>query len=354
MPYTDSANRVECADCGYWFSTSVDQFGYSDFGGHLHTCDNCEYEYCGEQYTRCPDCGYSDDDGYGDVNGIHDYSYRPRPIWFGGRNKPYYLGFELEVSSERFNVQPIYDWCTREGIPDFLYCKEDGSVEGFEIVSHPMTPEFFDTVRWDSFFTMLNEEYPTFDGTEPSGHGLHVHVSRTAFPYQSTLARWSYMLNTYQNHVRRVARRTSEHWARFTDKPVTLCLPFERAGRNRGQWQIGEPLACGCCFERVWIAEPLPERMTRQFQSYGMPERYQAVNLTNSATVEVRVFKSTRAVEEFVSSLHFVAATVEFVRTMQPWHATKQATSWETFADYVARHPVFAHESDVLAGIPAN
>jgi hypothetical protein len=90
--------------------------------------------------------------------------------------------------------------------------------------------------------------------------------------------------------------------------------------------------------------------MCRQFQTVAYPERYQAVNLTNESTVEVRVFKSTRSADEFISSLHFVMATVDFVRTMQPWHATRNSVAWDRFTEFVQSHPIFARESEILTG----
>lgn len=351
----------ECYTCGDSYDDTYVPDVDTEFWRHYVVCDA---RGCGEYYcpaspvcTYCNGHGYDDEEEWdtGNGEGIHSYDYRPTPLWHGGRDRPYYLGFELEISADRYDTSPISNWCDDNGHPGMLYCKEDGSVDGFEIVSHPMTPEYFDSVNWDSFFTMLGSNYPLPPGQsdENRGHGLHVHVSRTAFPHNSTLARWSYLLNKNQRHVERVARRSNSNWARFTEFPVSLCLPYERQSRNRGHWHedIDNPLRCGCCYERTWVPEALPERIRRQFQTRAYPERYQAVNLTNTNTVEVRVFRSTRKPSEFIASLHLVAATVEFVRTMQPWHATRHATTWDSFAEYVAAHPVFSKESEVLAGV---
>lgn len=343
-----------CYDCGA-------DFDYDAYWDHFVECGafGCGESYCPSNFacTFCNGQGFnydSEDDYDSDPcegTGIYSYDYKPEPVWFGGSDQPYYLGFELEISAGNFDTSPIYRWCEDHGHRGMLYCKEDGSVDGFEIVSHPMTPEFFDSVPWDSFFEMLESNWPMRGYDEPTGHGLHVHVSRTAFPHNSTLARWSYLLNRYQSHVERVARRTSSNWARFTPYPVSLTIPYENPQR-RGRWESRpDPrLVCGCCTERVWVADTM-SRIRHQFQTRAYPERYQAVNLTNSHTVEVRVFRSTRKTEEFTAALHFVAATVEFVRTMQPWHATRVALAWETFADYVASHPVFSKQAQILAGI---
>jgi len=336
-----------CWECGNGYTTDT-------YWDHFTECDadGCGEAYCASTYAVCNYCNghgfdaYMDEE-YDSETGIYSYDYKPEPMFLGTGD--YFLGFELEISASNFDTSPISRWCQNIGVPGMLYCKEDGSVDGFEIVSHPMTPEFFDSLDWPGFFAMLEQHYPMGHRNEPEGHGLHVHVSRTAFPHKSTLARWSYLLNTQRDHVNRVARRAYSNWARFTDYPVRLLLPYERDRRNRW-YEDGPALPCGCCYERVLVEETLGSRLTRQFQTVGYPERYQAVNLTNHSTVEVRVFRSTRVPDEFVSSVHFVAATVDFVRTMQPWHATREATSWDRFAEYIAAHPVFAKETNLFTG----
>lgn len=346
MPSLDTRT---CWDCGDTFDN------YTEYVNHLSECDadGCGEMYCpGVNYGTCTYCngeGYYDEyDDYGRGVGIYSYDYRPSPIWFGGRGADYYLGFELEISADRYDTTPITTWCANNGHADMVYCKEDGSVEGFEIVSHPMTPEFFDSVNWESFFAMLDHHYPLSRSDEPSGHGLHVHVSRTAFPHKSTLARWSYLLNRNEDHVCRVARRSHSSWARFTPYPVRALLPYER--NQCDSWvENGAPLPCGCCYESVRVTD-MSRRLRYQYQTVAYPERYQAVNLTNDQTVEVRVFKSTRKPDEFISSLHFVIASVEFARSMQPWNATRDSVAWERFTEYVQSHPVFAKESAILTG----
>jgi hypothetical protein len=330
-----------CRDCG--------QSGIRYDNGQGGYCVDCQtaYGYAPYDYDD-----YEEDDYETGENGIHDWNYRPELHFYG--EGPYHLGFELEISASSYDVSPITRWCENNEVPGMLYVKEDGSVNGFEIVSHPMTPEFFDGLPWESFFEMLQRHYP-HDGNEAEGHGLHVHVSRTAFPYKSTLARWSYLINRNVEHVQRVARRTNQRWCQFIEHPVSAVLPYESA-QNDGEWFIdyANPLACQCCYPREWREYPNRRRLTYQCQSRVNPhERYRAVNLCNDATVEVRVFRSTRKPEEFVQSIHLVTATVDFARSMQRWHATRLATSWDAFTDYVRSHPVFNKDADVFAGTPA-
>ena len=70
---------------------------------------------------------------------IHDYYYKPSPIFFGEGLR--YFGVELEVDAggeSDDNAAQIID--IANACDEHIYCKHDGSLDdGFEIVTHPMT-----------------------------------------------------------------------------------------------------------------------------------------------------------------------------------------------------------------------
>ena len=96
-----------------------------------------------EDSPLCVDCYHLHMRG-----GIHDYYYKPAPIFYG--NGPRFFGVELEIDGagedsdnarELLNVGNPYDL-------EHIYCKHDGSPEdGIEIVSHPS----FDRISICSF-----------------------------------------------------------------------------------------------------------------------------------------------------------------------------------------------------------
>lgn len=138
-----------CADCGtrIWSEQNV--------GSSEHPlCQRC-FD-CG--YTTCERCGavlsfdsvfYLDDEedtpyceSCCDLlrnRAIHDYSYRPEPIFYG--DAPRYFGVELEIDGAGevgSNAEKILAIGNRDA--ERVYCKHDGSLDdGFEIVSHPAT-----------------------------------------------------------------------------------------------------------------------------------------------------------------------------------------------------------------------
>lgn len=267
-------------------------------------CDACDQYDCGrdeeEHNNYCEHCDRYD---CGRNHVINSYSFKPRPKWLGGTESPYYLGFELEVTSydEGNDAQRVKDWTDANIGKDSVYLKEDGSVDGFEIVSHPMTPEFFESVDWRAFMSVVRQNDSGDRSYEPSGHGLHVHVSRTAFPNTLTLARWIYLWNAQRN--RRTAidlcRRESSNWAMFRDNDIRQ---LARVGRSKRR-------------------EALDGWPNSVF--YPNFERYSLINLTNDATVEFRGFRSTRRADAFKKSVRSIYRSVDYVRNMRPGLSTE-------------------------------
>lgn len=330
-----------CADCGRGPDT-----------GRYHStfeCPNCGNEVCENNYAHCAHCNAcvccdecrypnmdSDDEDEYDSRDrrIFYYSYKPDPIWYGGPGAPYYLGAELEISADGdASAAPVYEWAASAGYRDLFYCKEDGSVDGFEIVTHPMTPEFVSTFPWDDFFDMLNSEYP-HRGQEAREHGLHIHVSRSAFKGStSALARFAYLLNVNVEQVTAIARRGSNHYTTFADRPVSEVALSRYDLRTRAH-----NLAYDGAEERrkaAWSAYGSKSLMGRS-ASGNAPgvyfERYRVVNLLNTETVEVRAFRSTRKAGEFMDAMRLMIDAVSFVTDMQLRHMpTAARVAWPTF-----------------------
>ena len=78
---------------------------------------------------------------------IHHYHYVPEFHFFGSGKR--YFGVELEIDKggeDKDNAKEILDVGNAESEYDRIYCKHDGSlVDGFEIVTHPMTLEYHES-----------------------------------------------------------------------------------------------------------------------------------------------------------------------------------------------------------------
>ena len=157
-------------------STTANGYIYelSNYELQFHSCSRCEERYHRNNLTQtefggliCSDCDY-------DIpTGIHSYGYKPKLMCWDVVNGSIIkaplradkdlLGFELEVQfkeglsrfDQRQIVKKIED--TLEG--GFLFCVNDNSINGngrsgVEIVSHPMTYDFFTSYGFDELFKL--------------------------------------------------------------------------------------------------------------------------------------------------------------------------------------------------------
>jgi hypothetical protein len=329
-----------CADCGHDPNSGIYHEKFD--------CPSCTESVCEDNYGACPQCGAclcsdecrypADDEPDARDRGILNYSYKPYPEWFGGEGAPYYLGAELEISADSdASAQPIYEWARDAGYADLFYCKEDGSVDGFEIVTHPMTPEFVTAFHWDQFFEMINSEYPLgrWNTEEQHQHGLHIHVSRTAFKNSvSALARFSYLLNTNVDEMTAIARRGENHYTTFAQRPVSEVAMSNRDWCDRAQglrWADDDARA-KARYSAYGRRSLTGMAVTNAVRGDAYLERYRVVNLTNVATVEVRAFRSTRKASEFMDAMRLMIDAISFATTMQLSHmSTAARVAWPTF-----------------------
>lgn len=336
----------ECVHCpdgsmprGYVLYDEREWDTHGDF-----TCDDCGSDYCPLSDHEC----YGSDGDYGTGSGIHNYSYKPLTQFFGTGD--YFLGVELEISARGgSSAQPIYTWARENGAEDLFYCKEDGSVSGFEIVTHPMSPDYFRAFDWAGFFRMLNQTYPLASGEECDEHGLHVHISRSAFKSPVALARWSYLLNRHAEEVYEVARRVPDHWAQRSPHAVRDALAgYLSTEGSRRRYKAQDHWTYTDAGNEI--------RKSNATEQYGLlglrkplrghyPERYRIANHQNSATVEIRVFKSTRSATEFRQSVGLVIDTAEYVRDLEARREGIRALTWDRFREYAEQPALVPMES---------
>lgn len=302
-------NALRCEHCRdrVWVSEDNEDRGWcaSCSGTVCHSCSE-DLNYCAEcEESSCRDqcC----DTGRG---GLFPYSYTPYPLVFHALEEEdgptglsvatLFLGLELEVDLPRSFAEEIH---ADHG--SLLYCKEDSSVNGFEMVSHPMTYAYaMEKFPWELLDRMAQEGVA-------GPNGLHVHVSRAAFDSVEQQAQWLHFV--YVNHAQmtKLARRDPSQWGSF--------------GTQYGVAQVWEDNA---------------KRVARA-GSYGLCGRYAAVNTMNIATLEMRIFASTLDAQSVQAALGFVAASVEYVRQHD---GDLSSLDWGNFCAWV-----FAQEERFMA-----
>jgi hypothetical protein len=231
------------------------------------------------------------------------------------RNDTLHYGIELEVedmgiySKERGRyvhlmnreemARRALDFMGREDV----YVVHDGSLNhspegGIEIVSHPMTWEYYreNIDRWDEL--LINLRAWGGQAFRPGTAGLHYHMTKGAFStFQLYKFTGFFYKKSAQNFVTAIAHRHGHHrYARFNGRDM------EAKGLK-------------------YIAK-------RKKNASG--DRYSAVNLTNPHTVELRMFKGSLEPLWFHKNMEFLHALFEYSRDATPVQMT--ATK---FADYV-------------------
>lgn len=276
---------IVCSHCGerIWLD---DNEGSSS----IPLCRDCYNDY----YTTCERCGriihqdcanYFDDEDYAycdscyeneKLHTIHDYSYKPDPIFYGSGKR--FFGVELEIDYEgkdNENAEELLHTANRGS--EMIYIKSDGSLEdGMEIVTHPMSPEFHKTqMPWleicEKAIDMGYRSHKT------STCGLHIHVGRNTFgdtreAQDDAISRVLYFVEHHWNELLKFSRRTEaqmNHWAArygYKNNPKEI-LDHAKKGENG---------------------------------------RYACVNITNWNTVEFRMFRGTLKYNTLIATLELV------------------------------------------------
>ena len=267
-------NRMfTCERCGgvddddNTYTVSGDYWCHDCWDNHSRHCDNCDYDY-NPNNGRCCSGGHS----------VEDYSYKPYPKFHWVENDPdadrhVFMGFELEVESDGHTYDgPEY---VRSILSDLVYFKEDGSLtDGFEIVTHPMTLAYAQSIDWSWTQGMLDKGYRSWDR---STCGLHVHVDRRGF--NGRLHQYSFTLLLMRNKALSylIAGRQGNSYASF-DKDVRKEIPKQMKGE------------------------------------YNNAQRYCAVNVLPTSTLEVRMFRGSLKKERILAALEYVHSAVEYSR----------------------------------------
>lgn len=321
-----------CYSCNDRFDT------YEELDAHFVIqvlCEDCE-----DNLSLCPtlDAQPWIEEHNRDYHAPRIYGWDFRPAFQPrGTEKNWYLGLELEITDHTENPAAIYEWAESAGESGLFYVKHDGSVNGFEIVTHPMTPGFFRGFNWEGFFDMLNEAYDS-GRREPQGHGLHVHISRSAFPQLSSLAAYHYFLMRNKSRVAKMARRTETQWARWSQTPVRDVLPW--LGDETIEEYVSEQCNLGHDHGR-YEYRPNPRVRWHGNGIRQNRDRYRVLNLTNQDTVEFRLPRSTRNPLFFRRTVEFVASSVDYVATLSRKHA--DTLSWDGYMSYVSNDPYLSN-----------
>ena len=264
-----------CESCGEWFD--LEREGCESDDGY-YLCDSCADDYSLENGSV-----YYKDSGY-----IQEYHPNIDLHFYG--EGPKFLGCEYEVQGGGCNsniAESIF------GDYKEFYCSRDGSLEeGFEAITHPCSPShMLSNIDWEEITKRLSRN----DYDDEEGAGFHIHISREHFKSQS--------------HIGKLIRF-------FSDNYQELVNFGNRTWDTANKW-----------------AEPTDYDEDDKFidiYSNAKGERYSAVNVWPSETVEIRLFGCTYRPEVIRSYIQFVDVITDlangFYKDMTFENVRKEAT----------------------------
>lgn len=254
----------------------------------IETCSSCGNESVTELMINkvchnCLDSSFK----------LHNYSTRVENILkFKAthvRPNTVYLGCELEYETNNRNRAQL-------GVGKLMHghalMKSDGSIHnGFEIVTCPATLD----IHLEIFKKFYDNMPP--DLKIANNVGMHVHISRRPLS-QLTIGKLIEFLNRLDNKsfIHHIAGRIDNTYANMeSDRTIT----FLRKHRHGGN-------------------------------------RYNALNLNNEKTIEVRLFATPINYKEFASRLQFVQALVDYCSPAQSNESLKKQTHYQAFMHWLS------------------
>lgn len=311
-------NYYQCMECGEWYSS--DKI-IADTEGH-YLCEDC---YCDNYYT-CAKCGefvHQDNAYWDDMRGeaYCEYcynteigsrfinSYHSNDDWIVHCTEDEYndymsdkltLGLEIEVAGYTDFAEGFMEQVDN----DLIYLERDGSVDGFEIITQPMTRKYVTEVFTDKIskgFEFLKEH--NFKGHNAGG--IHIHVR---LPYDN-LDFMSYILK-----LKKLLYNLSPSMQSL------LLLITQRKSDELERWSNN----------KYWRKLTLQDCMLQG-------NRYELLNMdSRTQTLEFRMFNSNLRTERIMKNIEVVLSLLDYIETYYTVEIyDKNLFTW---LDYVKRN----------------
>lgn len=281
---------------GVYTSDSGDDYCQNCYYESFFHCESCNCECNQDDYAEdgmCQSCYVESCPG-----GIRPYSTDAlNHLRFLAPSKEC-MGIELEIEcGGRTGRERAAAGVIESLGDDYIILKEDSSLDsGFEIVTAPASLAQH-TDRWVEFLDQNPARTLGIKSFDTTTCGMHVHVSRDGL---SGLTIGKVLV--------------------FMHNPANTRHLEQLAGRslNQGYGKVNA---------------------NRKITDKGNYDRYEAVNLQPSRTIEFRLFRGTLSTNGFMKNLEFVHAIIAYCR-----QSGINQNRWNQFAQWVGRTPkVYPH-----------
>jgi len=288
---------------------------YDDLG--LEIRKNVLHSYSTRIQEFIQDLKYKTEDEKGLISSPLDFDLQMLKI--PKIDKTLYLGIELEVG-RRYNsphdlvsnvIKDLNPNRIEKGTYEFAFIKSDSSIPievfGFEIVSAPATLAYHSTA-WNRFFENSANYLRSYTIEKC---GMHIHLSRDAFGadkcssklHQGKFVRF-YNMASNKKFLEMIAGRVQNNYCITQDsKKITKVVKVQKTNNKKELLLLGQG-----------------------------EERNVAVNLLNTTTLEVRIFKGNCKKEGFFKNIEFVHSTFYF--TLQSG-VSEKSLNYETYLKWL-------------------
>jgi hypothetical protein len=260
-------------------------------------------EHCDMYERHLCDLNYEPEDvdiwNSRNYEGVMNYNFKPaRPDFFMGStdvdDSRLFYGMELEVESMENSFSDGME-IVKESLAELVYFKADGSLDrGYELVTYPFSFNYYSEAIDFSFLSRLQEL--GYRSWSAGTCGLHVHISRTGFSSSGHVWKFAQLILSNQNAWSKLAGRHSSRWASFDAETNSVMKVLK-----------GEKF----------------------------PERYCAVNLSNTDTIEVRIFRGSLNERRVRSAIESVDCAIQYTRSLSVHDINQGALKFGRFADWV-------------------
>jgi len=306
-------HATTCDDCGDTWNEDDIREHHVWGEGYRTVCPNCienDYYYCQEcgslvmsddvQFDdyddpHCPDCYRPSDNvqSYHHTSGTTFWTDDMKPkawnnILRDREERTMFLGVELETDYND-DKEDLASDIVEHYDGSMVECKEDGSLdeEGLEIVSQPMTAKcHLENGMWERITTLVREHGGKSHDAETCG--LHIHISRAYFKNHDAVYRLDRLFHRFEDKMVRFSRRTTSmlHWCGFGDHSDLAAI------------------------------KDVVERKEKWSDKKRCAGRYEAINDTNTSTVEVRLWRGTLNMETLRATIEFTAGLAMVANAM--------------------------------------
>jgi hypothetical protein len=302
----------DCRDDGFYYCDNCEEYkgnplnyiaGDNWCDACIEACGASWCDYCNEYEIDLCDANYDPDDvdvwTSRDYDGIMNYNFKPsRPDFFMGSadidDSRLFYGMELEVESMDNSMTDGMK-IIKDSLNEFVYFKADGSLDrGYELVTFPFTFNYYSEAIDFKFLSGLQEL--GYRSWSANTCGLHVHISRTGFASSGHIWKFAQLILSNQYAWSKLAGRTSSRWASFDSETNSVMKVLK-----------GEKF----------------------------PERYCAVNLSNTDTIEVRIFRGSLNERRVRSAIESVDCAIQYTRSLSVHDINNGALKFGRFADWV-------------------